>query len=69
VTGARDSVVIVCATDVNYVRPVTVMLRSALANLSPDRTASIQIKVAAFAGDSEEQKRTASEPATARRSQ
>lgn len=42
-TGARDAVVIVCATDVNYVRPMTVMLRSALANLCPDRTASIHI--------------------------
>jgi lipopolysaccharide biosynthesis glycosyltransferase len=39
----REPVVITCATDSQYLKPLAVMLRSVLANLSPDRTVAIYV--------------------------
>jgi lipopolysaccharide biosynthesis glycosyltransferase len=39
----REPVVIACATDAHYLKPLAVMLRSVLTNLSPDRTAEIYV--------------------------
>jgi lipopolysaccharide biosynthesis glycosyltransferase len=38
-----DSLAIVCGADAQYLRPLAVMLRSVVANLSPDRSAAVYV--------------------------